>query len=265
MLLAIGMYAILGIIAGILAGMLGVGGGIIIVPLLVIGFSYQGFSPDVIMHMAIGTSLASIMFTSLSSAYSHHARKGVDWNIVKYITPSIILGTYCGSFFASKIPANYLQIVFSLFLFYVSLQMIFDKKPKSTREMPGILGMNIVGIAIGGISSLVGIGGGTVSVPFMLWHNVEVRRAIGTSSAIGIPIAVAGCAGYLINGLSVQNLPEYSIGFIFLPALVGIVICSIFSAPLGAKLVYILPVTRIKKFFAILLFIVGTNMLFTAL
>lgn len=265
MLSMIGIYAFLGAFAGVLAGLLGVGGGIIIVPMLVAAFTFQGFPFELIMHIALGTSLASIMFTSLSSAYSHHRRGGVDWTIVKHITLGIIVGTYCGSFLAAKIPTQYLQIFFSLFLFYVSFQMIFNKTPKLTRELPKVIGMNIVGIGIGIISSLVGIGGGTVSVPFMVWHNVEMRRAIGTSSAIGIPIAVAGCVGYLVNGLSVENLPEYSLGYIFLPALFGMVFFSMLLAPFGAKLAHTLPVSRIKKIFAILLFIVGANMLYGSL
>lgn len=261
MLSIFAIYALLGSFAGILAGLLGVGGGIIIVPMLVATFTYQQFPQELIMHLALGTSLASILFTSLSSAYSHHKRGGVNWQIVKHITVGIILGTYAGSFIAAQIPAKYLQMFFSAFLFYVAFQMIFNKQPKLTRELPNIIGMNIVGSIIGLISSLVGIGGGTLSVPFMVWHNVEMRKAIGTSSAIGIPIAFSGCFGYFMNGLSVPNLPEYSLGFIFLPALLGMVIFSMMTAPFGAKLAHTLPVVRIKKIFAVLLFIVGVNML----
>lgn len=265
MLSMIALYVCLGAFAGILAGLLGVGGGIVIVPMLVIAYTAQGFSPDLIMHLALGTSLASIMFTSISSAYSHHKRGGVDWHIIKCITFGIIIGTYGGSFVAAKIPRQYLQIFFSVFLFYVAFQMIFNKQPKLTRKMPGVVAVNGVGIIIGTISSLVGIGGGTLSVPFMVWHNVEMRKAIGTSSAIGIPIAFSGCLGYVINGLSVANLPEYCLGYVFLPALACIVLCSMFTAPYGAKLAHTLPVPRIKKIFAVLLLIVGTNMLFSAL
>lgn len=265
MLLTVMGYCLLGAIAGLLAGMLGVGGGIIIVPMLVIGFGIQGLNPELIMHMALGTSLASIMFTSVSSAYSHHKRQGVDWSIVKFIAPGIILGTYTGAYFSAYISANFLKIFFSIFLFYVSIQMILNFKPKATRHVPGFVGLSFTGLLIGAISSLVGIGGGTLSVPFMVWCNLDMRRAIGTSSAIGLPIAIAGGVGYLLSGLGVENLPEYSMGFVYLPALVGIVAFSIFTAPYGAKLAHTLPIPRIKKFFALLLFAVGVNMLYSAL
>lgn len=265
MITTIAIYAALGAVAGLLAGMLGVGGGIIIVPMLVIGFTYQGLPPDLIMHMALGTSMASIMFTSVSSALSHHRRNAVNWNIVKSISLGIILGTYFGSFIASKISAQYLQFFFAVFLFYVATQMLMGKPPKASRTMPGFAGMSIVGLIIGVLSSLVGIGGGTVSVPFMVWHNVAMRNAIGTSAAIGIPIAIAGSLGYFINGLGVASLPEYSAGFIFLPALGGIVLLSILTAPYGARLAHTLPVARIKKCFAALLLIVGTKMLIGAI
>ena len=259
------MYAVFGLVAGVLAGLLGVGGGLVLVPLLTIAFQLQGFSPDIVMHMALGTSLTSIIFTSFSSTRSHHKRGGVEWDIVKNISVGIILGTYFGSYVASYIPAQYLQIMFAAFLFYVTTQMVLGKNPKASRHMPNFLLTNIVGVCIGFISSLVGIGGGTLSVPFMLWHNVDIRHAIGTSAAIGMPIALAGGAGYYINGLGAPNLPEYAAGFIYLPALLGIVLCSMLTAPLGAHLAHTLPVTRIKKCFAILLFIVGIRMLWNSL
>ncbi len=264
MLTSIVIYVLLGAFAGVLAGLLGVGGGLVIVPMLVIAFEFQNFPPELIMHLALGTSLASIMFTSVSSASSHHKRGAVIWQIVKYITPGILIGTYLGTCVASNIPAYILQIIFSTFLFYVSYQMIMGKNPKASRQMPGFMGTSLAGSGIGIISSLVGIGGGTISVPFMVLHNIEIRKAIGTSSAIGIPIAIAGCLGYLINGLNVENLPTYSIGYIYLPALCGIVVCSILTAPIGARLAHTLPVFKIKRIFAILLLAVGLEMLITA-
>lgn len=259
------MYVLFGAFAGILAGLLGIGGGIVLVPLLVVAFQIQGFSPEITMHMALGTSLASIIFTSFSSARSHHKRGGVEWSIVKQITFGILLGTYFGSYVAAFISAAYLQVFFALFLFYVTSQMIFGKPPKASRRIPNIFLVNVVGVFIGFVSSLVGIGGGTLSVPFMLWHNLDIRRAIGTSAAIGMPIAIAGATGYYINGLSVPSLPEYSAGFIYLPALLGIVLCSMLTAPIGVRLAHTLPVSKIKKSFAILLFLVGIRMLWFAL
>lgn len=261
MLTSLVIYAILGSIAGVLAGLLGVGGGIVIVPMLSIAFTMQHFPHDVIMHLALGTSMASIIFTSISSAVAHNRREAVLWNIVKIITPSILVGTFLGSFFASKIPTQYLQLFFALFLLFVSFQMFLGKTPKASRTMPKALGVSFFGSIIGIISSLVGIGGGTLSVPFMVFHNIEMRKAIGTSSAIGIPIAVAGAAGYLVNGLSSPSLPEYSLGYIYLPALIGLVMFSTLTSPFGAKLTHTLPVSRIKKCFALLLLVISLKML----
>ncbi len=260
MLVPVVIYACLGAVAGILAGLLGVGGGIVIVPMLSVTFAMQNLPHELIMHLALGTSMASIIFTSFSSAMAHNGRQSVLWNLVKIITPSIILGTFFGSFIASKIPTRYLQLFFALFLLVVAFQMFFGKNPKANRQLPDSLGISLFGAVIGIISSLVGIGGGTVSVPFMVFHNVELRKAIGTSSAIGIPIAVAGAAGYLINGLSNPDLPEYSLGYIYLPALFGLVLFSSLTSPVGAKLTHSLPVHRIKKCFAFLLLVVSIKM-----
>ncbi len=266
MLIYMALYAFFGLIAGMLAGLLGIGGGLVIVPILVYMFNLQGFPAEHIMHMALGTSLASIMFTSVSSAMSHHRHGAVNWDIVKKVTAGIILGTWLGSFVAAKIPTHVLQLIFSCFIFYVASQMILStKKTLGSKPLPKTLGMNAAGLGIGLISSLVGIGGGTISVPFMLYHSVEMRKAIATSAAIGMPIAISGCIGYFFNGFSARNLPEYSFGFIYLPALIAIVLCSTLVAPLGAHLAHTLPVPKIKKLFAMLLLFVGVRMLLTAI
>ncbi len=211
MLAYLALYAFFGIIAGLLAGLLGIGGGLVIVPILVYMFNLQGFPAEHIMHMALGTSLASIMFTSFSSAMSHHKHGAVKWNIVKKVTLGIVLGTWLGSFIAAKIPTHVLQLIFACFILYVASQMILSsKKTLGEKPLPQTLGMNIAGFGIGILSSLVGIGGGTISVPFMLYHSVEMRNAIATSAAIGMPIAISGCIGYFFNGSSAANLPEYS-------------------------------------------------------
>lgn len=261
MITAILIYAAVGAIAGILAGLLGVGGGIVIVPMLTFTFAMQNIPHEVVMHLALGTSMASIIFTSFSSAMAHNRRQSVLWNLVKIITPGILLGTFIGSFIASRIPTQYLQIFFALFLFFVSLQMFFGKNPKANRQLPKNIFVSFFGGIIGIISSLVGIGGGTISVPFMIFHNVEVRKAIGTSSAIGIPIAIAGAAGYMVNGWGNSFLPEFSLGYIYLPALFGLVFCSMLTSPLGARMTHSLPVSRIKKCFALLLLAISIKML----
>lgn len=266
MLTYLALYSFFGVIAGLLAGLLGIGGGLVIVPILVYMFNLQGFPAEHIMHIALGTSLASIIFTSFSSAMSHHKHGAVKWDIVKKVTVGIILGTWTGSYFAAKIPTHILQLIFACFLFYVASKMIRSgKKTLGDKPLPKTLGMNLAGLGIGIISSLVGIGGGTISVPFMLYHSVEMRNAIATSAAIGMPIAISGCIGYFVNGSMASNLPEYCWGFIYLPALFAIVIFSSLMAPFGAHLTHTLPVSKIKKCFAFLLLFVGVRMLITAI
>ncbi|GAB7078451.1 sulfite exporter TauE/SafE family protein [Megalodesulfovibrio paquesii] len=259
------MYVIVGALAGLLAGLFGIGGGLVIVPMLLFCFARQGIPNDVIMQIALATSMASICFTSVSSFRAHHRRGAVDWNIVKGIAGGVLLGTFLGSFVASALPTATLKVFFVIFLYYVATQMLLGKQPKATREIPGLGKLLGAGGVIGVVSALVGIGGGTLSVPFMVWHNVPLHRAIGTSAAIGFPIAVAGTLGYIVNGAGVEARPDYSLGYIYLPALLGIVIVSVITAPWGVKLAHSLPVGKLKKAFAILLYVVGTRMLINAL
>ena len=261
MLASMILYCCLGAIAGLLAGLLGIGGGAVIVPMLVFAFNWQSISPDVAMHMAIGTSLGS---TAFSSAMAHHKKGGVDWRVFRGIALGILAGTYCGSFVAAQIPGKWLQLFFAVFLYYVATNMLLNKKPNPSRTLPSFAGLTGAGLVIGGISSLVGIGGGTLSVPFLIWHNVDMRRAIGTSSSIGIPIAVAGCLGYITNGWNTPGLPEYALGYLYLPALAGIVLISMLTAPIGASIAHNLPIPRLKKFFACFLYVIATKLLFDA-
>lgn len=254
-------YLTVGAVAGILAGLLGIGGGLIIVPLLIFCFTRQHLPHEVIMHLALGTSMASIIFTSVSSFWAHHKRGAVFWPAVKRIVPGILAGTFLGSCLAARLSTNFLKSFFVVFLYYVATQMLLGRKPKAERELPGMLGMSAMGGGIGVISSLVGIGGGTLSVPFMLWCNLGLHQAIGTSAAIGFPIAVSGALGYLVNGISAQNLPRFTIGYISLPALAGIVLASIITAPVGVRLAHSLPVKKLKRVFAYLLLVVATKML----
>ena len=254
------MYLVVGLIAGVLAGLLGVGGGLVIVPMLVFCFTKQGIAAEQMMHLALGTSLASIIFTSISSFLSHHKRGAVDWTIVKSIVPGILIGTFGGTFVASRLSTGFLKAFFCIFLYSVATQMLLNKKPKASRDLPETAGMFGVGSVIGVASALVGIGGGSLSVPFMIWCNVAAHRAIGTSAAIGFPIAVAGALGYIVNNPHSTGLPPYSLGFVYLPALVGIVCASVFTAPLGAKLAHALPVDKLKRIFSLFLYVVATKM-----
>lgn len=253
-------YLALGLFAGFVAGLLGVGGGLIIVPVLVFIFTAHHFPDAYVVHLALGTSLASIVFTSISSFRAHHAHGAVDWKVWREVTPGIVTGTLLGSVLAAYLSTQFLKIFFVLFLFYVGTQMLLDIKPKASRQLPGLSGMFAAGNVIGSVSSLVGIGGGTLSVPFMTWCNVQLHRAIGTSSAIGFPIAVAGAVGYVANGWAVPGLPEHSIGFVYWPALAAIAVASVLTAPLGAKMAHRLPVKKLKKIFAVLLYTLGIRM-----
>ncbi len=257
----IAVYLCVGAVAGVLAGLLGIGGGLVIVPMLTFIFTSQGMAHEVILHVALGTSLASILFTSISSVRSHHKRGGVVWPVVFKITPGIMVGTLTGTWIASMLSTNFLKGFFGVFLLYVATQMLMGMKPKSTRDIPGTVGIFISGSIIGVFSSLVGIGGGTLSVPFLVWCNTKIHKAIGTSAGIGFPIAVAGTFGYVLNGLHAANLPPYSLGFVNFTALVGIVAASVLTAPIGVKLAHSLPIDKLKRIFAVLLYVVGSRML----
>jgi len=265
MISILAMYSAVGAVAGILAGLLGIGGGLVIVPMLVFCFTRQGIPDQALMHVALGTSMASIMFTAVSSFRSHHQRGAVKWVVVRRIVIGIFVGTFLGTCVAAKLSTPMLKVFFVIFLYYVAIQMLTGRKPKPGRQLPGSTGMFGAGNVIGLVSSLVGIGGGTLSVPFMIWCNVPLHQAIGTSAAIGFPIAVAGTVGYIYNGLSAASLPAYTIGYIYLPALAGLIITSVLTAPLGVRLAHSLPVVKLKRVFAFLLLAVATRMLVSIL
>jgi uncharacterized membrane protein YfcA len=255
-------YAGLGLFSGFAAGMLGVGGGAIMVPVLTMLLAAQeGPHMSEALHMALGTSMAAILFTSISSVRAHHRHEAVLWRIVFQITPGILFGTLIGTLIAAHVPARPLAIFFTLFICFVAVQMILDLKPKASRELPGTLGVFGAGAGIGAISALVGIGGGTMTVPFLSWCNVKVQKAIGTSSAVGFPIACGGTLGYVYNGWHNTALPSGSLGYVFLPALLCLVPFSMLAAPLGARTTHSLPVATLKRIFACVLVALAARML----
>jgi uncharacterized membrane protein YfcA len=253
-------YLLTGACIGMLSGLLGIGGGLVIVPVLVFTLSAAGVSGGHVMQVALGTSLATIIFTSISSARAHHRHQAVNWKLVCSIAPGIIAGTLLGSWLGANMQTGVLKFIFTLFAFAVGTELMFNARPKPSRELPGRMAIVLVGAAIGGLSSLVGIGGGSLSVPFMIYCNVPMRQAVGTSSAIGLPIALAGATGYALAGLKVQGLPQFSLGYIYLPALAGIALASVLTAPIGARLAHRLPVPQLKKVFALLLYGLGVKM-----
>lgn len=251
-----------GAIAGILAGLLGVGGGIIIVPALVWVFQQHPAIPtDSVMQLAVGTSLATIVITSLSSIYAHHRRGAVQWTIVKHLTPGIMIGASLGAVVADLLSSDVLQTVFALFLLTVSLQLAFGAQPAPHRQLPQWWGMTGIAIIIGKISALVGVGGGSLTVPFLTWCRIPIRYAVATSAACGLPIALTGAIGFMLMGQTVTNLPPWTTGYIYWPAFIIIISMTLLFAPVGAKIAHTVPVTALKKIFAIFLAIVGLNML----
>jgi len=255
-------YLCLGAVVGFFAGLLGIGGGLVMVPVLSFLFSAQGFPSDRVMHLALGTSMAAIIFTSISSLRVHHINGAVNWNTVKLVTPGIIFGTLCGVALVNSLPGRYLSIFIILFIYYAATKMWVNSTTSPSRNLPGESGMFVVGWIVGGVSSLVAIGGGILTVQFLSACNVRLQHAIGTASAIGLPIAIVGTVSYIASGLvQPQELPEYSLGYIYLPALVGIAVFSVVSASIGAKVVHITQTATIRKIFIILLYILGTKML----
>lgn len=250
----------LGVVVGFMSGLLGIGGGGIMVPMLTSIFLWQGVPTEQVVHLALGTSMASIVVTSFSSLRAHHAKGGVLWPIVKSMTPGIIVGTFLATFIVAQLNAVFLAGFFSLFMFFIAIQMFVGAKPPPTRALPSKLVLIATGSGIGGLSALVSIGGGAITVPFLYWHNVSMKQAIGTSAAIGFPIALSGTIGYVIVGLSQTGADKMILGFIYWPAVLAISVVSIFAAPWGVKLNYRLPVATVKKVFAVLLVALSVKM-----
>ena len=255
------IFLVLGVVVGFFAGLLGIGGGGIMVPVLTAYFLYKNVPVDYVVHMALGTSMASIIVTSASSLYAHHNHQGILWNVVKSMVPGVLIGTFIATYVATHISSHALAIFFAMFMTYVSIQMFLNAQPKPTRTIPGKASLTSVGAGIGAVSAVVAIGGGSLTVPYLAWHNVHIKKAIGTSAAIGFPIAIAGTFGYLINGWSSSFKQDYLFGFIYLPAVLLISLMSYFTAPLGAKLAHRLPVSALKKVFAVFLLVLGIKML----
>lgn len=254
-------YLALGLFSGFMAGLLGVGGGAVMVPVLASLFAAQGFAPDLVLHLALGTSMATIIFTAVSSLRAHHSHGAVLWPVVRDITPGVLVGTLLGTLLASHVSSRALAVFFAAFIGYVALQMAVNFKPRPSRQLPGSLGVAAVGTGIGAVSALVAIGGGSLTVPFLTWCNVRVQQAIGTSAAVGLPIAIGGTLGYIWNGWSAAGRPQWSLGYIYLPAFACVMAASILTAPLGARLAHRLPVATLKRVFALVLVALCVKML----
>lgn len=256
-------YLATGALAGFFAGLLGVGGGVIVVPVLAMLFAGQGFPAREVLHLALGTSMAAILFTAASSLRAHHAHRAVLWPVLRRLTPGILLGTSLGAYLAAFLSSRTLSVGFVAFMLFVAGQMLAERRPQPGRGLPGWSGLSLAGGVIGAVSSLVAIGGGALTVPFLIWCNVSPRQAIGTSAAVGLPVAVGGTLGYVWNGWGHAGLPAGSFGFVYLPALAVILIASVLTAPLGARLAHRLPVRVLRRVFAGLLLLLSAKMLWS--
>ena len=253
--------AVLGLCTGFLAGLLGIGGGMIMVPFMTMILESKGFSPEHVVKMAVATSLATICFTSLSSVRAHHKHGAVMWPVARTLAPGILLGSLLGAQIAAALPTRILSIVFALFVAYSATQLLVDRKPKASRTLPGPGGMLGVGGLVGLLSSVVGAGGAFISVPFMTWCNIKIHQAVATSSALGFPIALAGTLGYIWAGRSLTDMPPGAFGYLYLPGLVVIATLSMITAPLGARTAHRMDIRPLKRIFGLVLYLLAAYFL----
>jgi len=256
-------YAAVGAAVGFFAGLLGIGGGAIMVPLLVLLFEAQGLPKDQILHLAVGSGMATILFTSVSSVRAHAARGALRWDLIKAMTPGILVGGLVGSAVAGAIPTRLFAVLFCAVVYVASANMLLERRPAPSRAMPGPAGMFGAGFLISAASAFAAIGGAFMTVPFMLYCNVPLLQAIGCAAAVGFPIAVAGTIGFIASGLAHGGLPPWSVGYVYLPALAGIAVTSVLLAPAGAALAHRLKTRTLRRIFAGLLFVMATKMLIT--
>jgi uncharacterized membrane protein YfcA len=254
-------YLAAGMTVGLASGLFGIGGGVIVVPVLLIIFAAQGMSADVAMHLAVGSSLATIVVTGLSSARAHWRLGNIVMQALPWLAGGLVAGALAGAQIAAALPGDVLRLVFGVFLLAMAVQLLFFGQPRSSHGVPAPAIVAGVGAVIGTISSLVGIGGGTLVVPFLAWTGVAMRQAVGTSAAAGVCIAIAGTLGFILAGTGDEQLPAWSTGYIYWPAVAGITVSSVFMAPLGARLASHLPATWLRRAFALFLVAVGLRLL----
>jgi len=258
-------YLALGAFIGFFCGLLGIGGGAMMVPILIFIFAGEGLAPNYVVHMALGTEMATIVSTSASSVISHARRGAVNWRILRGLVPGVVVGTFGGALLAGFLNSLVLGVFAAAVFCFSATQLAFDIKPRNGRDLPDTAGMWLAGGVIGAISSLAALGGGSLTVPFLVSRNIRIQEAIGTAAAVGWPLAFAGTAGYIVSGMNMGELPTYSVGFIYLPAVLWIVFASVIMAPLGASVAHRMPGKVLRRVFGVLLYVLAARMLWKLL
>ncbi|MCW5658976.1 MAG: sulfite exporter TauE/SafE family protein [Burkholderiaceae bacterium] len=258
-------YFATGAFVGFLAGLLGIGGGMTLVPVLAAMYAAQQFAPEHTVHLALGTGMASIVFTSSASVRAHHRLGGVDWTLVRRMGPGMVAGTLLATALSGWVPQRALALAFAVIVYAGATQIVLGRKPRAGRALPDMPALLVVGLLIGVVCGLVSAGGAFITVPFMLYCGLTMTTAIGTGAALGVPVAIVGTIGFMFSGRGVPELPPLSLGFVYLPALLGIVAGSVLTAPMGARAAHRLPVATLRRIFAALLYVLATKMLWTYL
>jgi len=259
------LYLLFGALAGVLSGLFGIGGGVVIVPFLAWRFPLRNFPPEHVMVIAVATSLSTIVITSIASIHAHHHHGAVDWRVVGRMAPGILVGTLLGSIVADHLPAYWFKLIFAGFLLYVAARLLLKQAEQGRELAPGIWLFGLAGGGIGLASAILGIGGGTLSVPFLARCGYSIRHAVAISSTCGFPIAIAGTLSYIALGWNQPGLPSPHLGYVYLPACLGIIITSTLFAPLGARLTHRLPTERLRRYFGVLVLAIGVKLLWQAL
>jgi uncharacterized membrane protein YfcA len=256
-------YFATGAFVGFLAGLLGIGGGMTLVPVLAVMFSAQQFAPDHTVHLALGTGMASVMFTSTASVRAHHRLGSVNWTLVRRLGPSMVVGTLVATAVSGWVPQRALALAFAAIVFVGATQILLGRKPSAGRLLPGGPALVAIGLLIGVVCGLVSAGGAFMTVPFMLFCGISMTTAIGTGAALGVPVAIVGTVGFVFSGWGIPELPPLALGFVYGPALLGIVAGSVLTAPMGARAAHRLPVATLRRIFAGLLYVLASKMLWT--
>nr|WP_284730694.1 sulfite exporter TauE/SafE family protein [Shewanella jiangmenensis] len=256
----IGWCVLLGAFVGFMAGLLGIGGGLMIVPALLYLLPKVGFDADFLPHVAIATSLSAIILTSLSSARAHHGRGNIDWSLLKLLAPAVLVGALASGFIAERIAAAHLKQVFAIFVILMAIHMAYPVKTESNRALPSTLPLFVMVALIALVAGLMGIGGGVLLVPLLTFFGIAMRTAVGVSAGTGLLIALSGSLSYVLAGWNASGMPEFTLGYVYLPALFGIVCTSMLTAPLGARAASSWPTALLKKIFALLLTVIGIKL-----